>query len=180
VVLLPHVLGVILITTGVTGCTFLDALLGQSPFDPDAPFPNPSAATTFTTGSATIKLADQTLALDELTGGGTIAEELGINATWTNGDGWYLTFSGYEGVGLGFESSYLSLNRIFEDQHWVTYDPSRCVTTTEHADATGITGTAICRGLEWSDWFDSFSGLGLPEEIEGEPAFDADITFEAH
>ena len=175
-----HVLAVGLLMAGTSGCTLLDLLLGGSSFNPQEPFPFPSAAATFTSGHATIDLGAQTIVLDHLKSGGTVTDELGTSATWANGEGWYLTFSGYPDVGFGAESGYLSLNRIFDGQHWVTYDPTRCVTTTDHANATGIAGTAICRGLEWSDYFDTFSGLGTPKEIEGEAAFDADITFEAH
>jgi hypothetical protein len=178
---LPQLAGIALITVGATGCTFLDLLLGQGPgFDPGASFPIPSAAATFSSGSATIKLAAETIVLDELKSGGSVPDDIGVSAVWTNGQGWYLTFSGFPDVGFGAESSYLALNRIFDGQHWVTYDPTRCVTTTERANATGIQGSAICRGLEWSDFFSSQSGLGIPQEIEGQAAFDADITFEAH
>ena len=181
---LRHALGVFLVTTGLTGCALLDLLLGlPSDLDPDAsfpPFPISTAETTFTTGSATIALAGETLVLDEVRSGGAMADEFGLRATWTNGDGFYLTFYGFPDMGFPSESAYLSIDRIFEDQHWTIYDPSRCVTTTQRADATGIAGTATCRGLEWSDYFSSFSGMGFPEAIEGQPAFDAEITFEAH
>ncbi len=181
---LPHVLGMFAITTGLTGCALLDLLLGLPPgLDPDAtfpPFPISTAETTFTTGSATIELAGETLVLDELTGGGSMAEDFGIQAKWSNGDGWYLTYYSYPDIGFGSESAYLSIDRIFDGQHWTIYDPSRCVTTTERADATGVEGTATCRGLSWSDYFSSSSGMGFPQEIDGEPTFDAEITFEAH
>lgn len=178
---LPQLAGIALITVGATGCTFLDLLLGQAPgLDPGASFPIPSAAATFSSGRATIKLAAETIVLDQLKSGGIVVDELGTSATWTNGEGWYLTFSGFPDMSFGIGSNYLSLNRIFDGQHWVTYDPTRCVTTTDHADATGIQGTAICRGLEWSDYFSSVNSIGVPEEIPGEPAFDAEITFEAH
>ena len=187
---LSHVLGVFLITTGLSGCALLDLLLGQSPFpDPDAtfpPFPISTAETTFNTGSATIVLAretgepGETLVLDELAGGGSMLEELGFQAKWTNDDGWYLTFYSYPDIGFPTQSAYLSIDRIFDGKHWTIYDQTRCVTTTERADATGIVGTATCRGLRWSDYFSSISGLGFPQEIEGEPPFDAEITFEAH
>ena len=175
-----HVLAVAALMAGTSGCALLDLLLGGSAFNPDEPFPFPSAEATFTTGTAKIELEGETIVLDQLKSGGTVTDQLGTSATWTNGEGWYLTFSGYPDVGFGAESGFLSLNRIVDGQHWVTYDPTRCVTTTDHANQTGIQGTAICRGLEWSDYFATLSGLGTPQEIEGEPAFDADITFEAH
>jgi hypothetical protein len=180
---LPHLLGVFLITTGLTGCALLDMLIGLPPgFDPDAsfpPFPIASAESTFTTGSATLEIDGETLVLDELVSGGSMMDDFGVRATWTDGEGLYLTFSGYPDMGFGSESGYLSIDRIFDDQHWVMNDPTRCVTTTEQADATGITGTATCRGLRWSDYFSTLAGLGVPVEIEGEPPFDAEITFEA-
>jgi hypothetical protein len=187
---LPHLVGMALITTGLSGCALLDLLLGQSPFpDPDesfGPFPFASAETTFTTGSATIVLSGEggepgeTLVLDELAGGGSLLEDFGLQARWTNGDGWYLSFQSYPDFGFPAESASLSIDRIFDGQHWTIYDQTRCVTTTERSDGTGIAGSATCRGLEWSDFFSSSSGLGFPDEIEGEPPFDAEITFEAH
>ena len=59
-------------------------------------------------------------------------------------------------------------------------DPSRCVTTIERADASGVAGSATCRGLEWTDYFGSYSMTGFPQPIPGEEPFDAEITFEAH
>ena len=46
--------------------------------------------------------------------------------------------------------------------------------------AAGLSGSAICRGLRWTDYFNSVRFSGVPEPIASEPPFDADITFEAH
>ncbi len=176
---LPHVVVVALLVTGVSGCGLLDLLLGDPfAFDPDE-FPFPSPGTTFTSGTATIELQDETLVLDQLADG-TVQSDLGIHVTWTNGEGWYLTFTGFPDAAFMPDNGYLSMDRIFDGQHWLLYDQSRCVTTTDQADAAGVVGSAVCRGLEWSDYFSAFSGFGLPEEIPGEPPFDAEITFEAH
>jgi hypothetical protein len=178
---LPQLLGVVFLVTGVSGCALLDLLMGGSaPFDPDAPFPFPTASVTFTSGTASIVIDGKTMVLDQLVGEPGTVPELGTKVTWTDGEGFYLTFTGYPEVIPVPESSFLSMDRVFENQHWMIYNPERCLTTTERADAGGISGSATCRGLEWSDYFASPNGIGLPKEIPGVPAFDAEITFEAH
>ncbi len=180
---LPHLLGVAAIVTGLTGCALLDLMLGVPPFDPDNPFPSfpiPSAQASFSTGSATLVIGDETIVLDELVGGGAMQDDFGTQVTWTNGGGWYLSYFGTPDMGFGAETHYVSLDRLFDTQHWMTDDPSRCVTTTTQADANGLVGSATCRGLEWADFFSVRSGLGYPTAIPGQPIFDADITFESH
>ena len=178
---LGRLLGLAVLSLSLSGCDLLTLLgAGPFPFDPDNPFPFPSPEATFTSGTATIELDGETITLDEVVEGSSMSADLGTNVTWTNGDGWYLTFYGYPAFdGLG-EDGYLSMDRLFDSQHWVIYNPERCVTTTETSGADGVSGTAICRGLEWSDYFGGFGSTGIPSEIPGEPAFDADITFEAH
>jgi hypothetical protein len=52
--------------------------------------------------------------------------------------------------------------------------------TVTKADETGLAGTATCKGLRWSDAMSmGFDSSFTPPYIEGEPAFDAEITFEA-
>ena len=181
---LANVLAVAAIVTQVGGCSVLDLLFGvgggPDPFDPDEPFPFPSAEATFVTGSATIELEDETVVLDELVEDSSFGD-FGWSVTWENDDGWYLQLTGFpEDIGLPGEGAYLSLHRLQDNEHLVILDPSRCVTTTDTAGADGITGSATCRGLEWVDFFASYGGnLGFPEPIEGLPPFDAEITFEA-
>ncbi len=179
---LPHVLGVAAIVTGVSGCAFLELLLGVTPFDPDDPFPSfpaPSAEVTYTTGQASLAIDGESIVLDRLAGTGTFDDDYGTHVAWANDDGWYLTYYAY-GEDDGMDSRYLSIDRVFDNQHWVVDDPTRCVTTTTQADAGGVVGSAACRGMRWRDYFDSLFIFGVPVNLPNEPAFDADITFEAH
>ena len=167
---------------GASGCTLLNLLLGgDSGFDPNAGFPPfPTAEATFTTGLATIEIAGgETVVLDELAGSSGVTFD-GVHVVWENDAGWYMTFTAYTGEEAFPGSSFLSLDRVREREHWVVVDPSRCVTTTSQSGASGVKGTAICRGLRWADYFDAYSGDGSPQPLASEPPFDADVTFEAH
>jgi hypothetical protein len=175
---LARLLGIAVLGLTLSGCDLLTLLGGEPfPFDPDNPFPEPDA--TFTSGTATIELEGETLILDQLVGVASTSVDMGTSATWTNGDGWYLSFYGY-GAGLGFgDEGYLSLDRLVDGEHWIIYDGTRCVTTTDTMGPEGLAGSATCRGLRWGDYFSGISELGFPEEIPGQPAFDAEIIFEA-
>lgn len=178
---LPHVAGVILLVMGMSSCSLLDLLFGiEPPFDPDEPFPFPTAEASFTTGTATIELEGETLVLDELAGDAAFSADFGANVRWTNGDGRYLSVFALPDMGMVPDSSYLTFDWLTDGRHWVIIDPGRCVTTVEQADASGVSGRATCRGLEWSDYFSSYSGIGVPEPVEGHDPFDAEIIFEAH
>ena len=181
---LQHVLAVLLISFGVSGCFFLDLLLGGPGIDPDAsfpPFPLPSAEATFTTGSATIVRGGETTTLGQLVQPSSVNGQLGTKVTWTDGAGFYITYVGFTdlGMGMGIDPAYLSIDWIADNRHWMVMDPSRCVITTETADATGVVGRATCRGMQWTDWQSTLSGM-VPQPVPGQPAFDAEITFEAH
>ena len=180
---LPHLLAVAAIVTQVGGCSVLTCLLGVSPdpFDPDEPFPFPTAEATFSTGSATIELESETVVLDELLEDSGLGE-FGFTVTWENDDGWYLQLSGFaDELEFPGGGAYLSLHRIQDDEHLVILDPSRCVTTVDASGADGGHGHARrCRGLEWTDFFASYPFIGgFPKPIEGQEPFDAEITFEA-
>jgi hypothetical protein len=179
---LQHVLAVLLISFGVSGCFFLDMLLGGPAIDPDGTFPPfamPSAEATFSAGSASFVRNGETTVLDELVQPATLNGTLGTKVTWTDGEGLYLTFIGFSDIDMLPDSSYLSIDWIVENRHWLILDPTRCVTTTDTVDTTGVVGRATCRGLQWVDWSTSMSGA-LPLPVPGQPAFDAEITFEAH
>lgn len=181
---LSHLLAVVvLVVAGTSGCTLLDLLLGTPPFDPNQPFPSfafPTAEATFTTGRATIELDGETIVLDELAGEAGVNFDLGTHVVWENDEGWYMTFTAYPGESGFPGGAYLSIDRIADSEHWVLSDPSRCVTTTDQSDASGVKGSATCRGLRWAEYFSAYSGSGFPQPIPSEPPFDAEITFEAN
>jgi hypothetical protein len=179
---LPHLLAVAAIVTQVGGCSVLDLLLGVSPdpFDPEEPFPFPTAEATFSTGTATIELEGETVVLDEVFEDSGLGE-FGFTVTWENDDGWYLQLSGFaDELELPGGGAYLSLHRLQGSEHFVIVDPGRCVTTMDGAGEDGVTGSATCRGLQWTDFFASYPAIGgFPKPIEGQEPFDAEITFEA-
>ena len=179
---LPQVLAAGLLAAGVSSCSLLDLLFG-APFDPNAsfpPFPIASAAATYSTGQATVKLNGETLVLDQLVPGAAADSEYGTHVVWTDGAGWYVSYSSVPDSGVLGTPGLLTFDRIVDHAHWVIVDPFRCVTTTTKADPTQLVGTALCRGLTWSDWFGSQQLSGLPQPIPSQPPFDADVTFEAH
>jgi hypothetical protein len=177
-----HVLAVALVMAGASGCTLLDLLLGSSPgFDPNATFPPfPTAEASFTTGQATIAITGgETVVLDELTGAAGITLD-GVHVVWENQDGWYMSFTAYGSEEAFPGDSFLSLDRIMDREHWVVADPSRCITTTTQSGASGVRGTATCRGVRWADYFSAYAGPGFAPPLPSVAPFDAEITFEAH
>lgn len=175
---IPQIVAVAVIGLAASGCDLLTLLGGPDPFDPNFPLPSPAA--TWNSGSATIELDGETLVLDRLVGTGTFEPDFGTSVTWTNGEGWYLSYSGYLDPAFPGEPGYVSLDRVFDTNHWVIGNSERCVTTTDEIGPDGLSGSVICRGIEWTDYFGLFSATGFPVEIPGEAPFDADITFEAH
>jgi hypothetical protein len=145
----------------------------------------PSPVAVYREGRATVTIGtDPMIVLDEVSDGGTFDPNFGAGATFTNADGWYVRVMGAAKLG-GFMSSpaYVQLDRIVGSKHWTTQDPDRCVVTISAADATGLMGKATCKGLRWSDALGNWGGSGIggyePPYIKDEPAFDAEITFEA-
>ena len=178
---IAQVVAVAVLGGALSGCDLLTLLGGEDPFpfDPGSPFPSPVA--TYSAGSATIEMDHETVVLDQIVGTGTLDPDFGTDVKWTNGEGWYLSYYGLsDASGVFADEGYLSIDRIADSEHWVVYNPERCITTTDEAGPNGLSGTAICRGLEWSDYFSAFSPTGVSVEIPGEAPFDADITFEAH
>jgi hypothetical protein len=160
----------------VSGCAWLYALGGPYPM----PEP-PGKPATYSDGRATLTIGTApAIELGELTEGGTIAADYGVNASFRSADGWYLRILGAgEGSPL-YSPAFLTIDRIVGTEHWTTYDGSRCTVSVTKADETGLTGTASCKGLRWSDALRSGVGTSFePPYIEDEPAFDAEITFEA-
>ena len=160
------------------GC---DLLFPGAGFDGD--FPSSSPIATFATGTATIAIADgETIVLTTLAKGAGIDSFFGSDVHWSGPDGWHLRLSGagadLNGLGGFGGNAYLTLDRVFDAQHWTTYDPSRCIVDIAVADKTAVRGSATCKGLEWYDALDSALSPDGPNELD-EPKFDAEITFEA-
>lgn len=158
-------------------------LLFPGAFTPDGELQAPSPLATYTTGSATLGLSDGTrIRLDRLSKGPHLVTTFGSSVRWSNAAGWNLQVSGAGagtpfGAGLLGSQAYIQLDRIVGVEHWRTYDPSRCIVDIDVADQTALKGSATCKGLEWTDALEvPFSDE--PTEI-GQPAFDAEITFEA-
>jgi hypothetical protein len=168
-------------TSILGGCSLLYG------FDPNPPPGDgmPSPVAVYREGRATVTIGtDPTIVLDDVSDGGTFDPNFGAGATFTNADGWYVRVMGAAKLG-GFMSSpaYVQLDRIVGSEHWTTQDPDRCVVTISAADATGLMGKATCNGLRWTDALGNWGGSGTggyePPYIKDEPAFDAEITFQA-
>lgn len=157
------------------GCELLYGL----PVDPDASYEPPKPA--YVEGRATVRIGDGPLMVfDELSRAGTYDSLFGGDVTFRGDDGWSLQVTGAMdagGVG-GFMPpvAWTQLDRIVDGQHWTVADPSRCIVTAQ-ADPFAFRGTATCKGLRWSDAIGR--GYAEPEYIADQPAFDAEITFEA-
>jgi hypothetical protein len=156
-------------------------------FDPNVPpdYGMPSPVAVYREGRATVTIGtDSMIVLDDVSDGGTFDPNFGAGATFSNPDGWYVRVMGATKLG-GFMSAnaYVQLDRIVDRLHWTTSDPDRCVVTISAADATGLMGKATCKGLRWTDALGNWGGSGIggyePPYIKDEPAFDAEITFEA-
>lgn len=162
----------------LAGCQYLYG----SALDEDVDTPKQLA--TYVDGSASVTIGDaDPIELGELNNGALYEDFWGGEATWSNGDGWYVRISGASGnTGMFAGLTALSLDRVAEGRHWTTFDSSRCVVTIEQADERGLKGTASCKGLRWSDALGAFGGLGVglePTYIDGEDPFDAEIRFDA-
>ncbi len=158
------------------GCQYL---LGYDPQAPDFAMPSPAA--TYREGHATVTVGeDPPIVLDQLGGGGTYEPTFGAEATFRSADGWYVRVMGAMGSGSPFgQTAFVTLDRIVGFEHWTTSDPTRCIVTVTQADDTGLVGTATCKGLRWADALRGNMGSLEPAYIKDQPAFDAEITFEA-
>ena len=168
----------------LSGCQYLlgpltgDPMLPGDPgafgsFDPNGPaFPLPSAEATYTKGSAVVTIDGETLHLDRLSGPGGMNVELGTDVGWTDGNGNYLHLFG---AGVPGGPGFLSIDRIADGQH-LGIDPMGCAPKMTKSGATGISGSATCKGLHWIDVMGYSGGFAAPS---AGPAFDAEITFEA-
>jgi hypothetical protein len=176
----------------LSGCQYLFGPLGGGPvfvpgpgdfgsfdpgefgsFDPNDPgFALPSPEATFTKGSAVVTIDGTVTTLDRLAGNGLIYKDIGADVGWTDGSGNYLHLSGAGGLGF---PGFLSIDRIADGRH-LGADPTACRPKIDKSDATGISGSATCKGLHWIDMLNNFGGFA---PTPTGPTFDAEITFEA-
>ncbi len=168
----------------LSGCQYLLGPLGGGPmlpgdpgafgsFDPNGPaFPLPSPEVTYTKGSAVVTLEGESWHLDRLSGPGSMNKELGTDVGWTDGNGHYLHLFFY-GSGVPNGPAVLSIDWIADGRHLGIPDPTACMPKVDKSDATGVAGSATCKGLRWIDMLAGF----MPPSPG--PAFDAEITFEA-
>ena len=170
---------------GGDGCPCADPG-GCSAFLPgfDGDFPSSSPIAAYSTGTATIAIKDgETIKLEQIAAGAGVDSLFGSDVRWTGTNGWNLRVggAGAEGGGGGFGAAdgYITLDRIHDGQHWTTmFDGDRCITDIDVVDATGIRGSATCKGVSWYDALDMEFSAGPPKPLD-EPKFDAEITFEA-
>jgi hypothetical protein len=142
-------------------------------FDPaDFSFPAPQAV--FTHGTATLEVGGKTEKLDQLGAPAAIYADLGTEVLWTDGKGRFLR------VFDDGDTWLLTLDRIENASHWTTQEegPGHCAVKIDHADSTGVKGTASCTALRWLDMMAAFVSP-QPPYVPGQAPFDARISFEA-
>jgi hypothetical protein len=130
---------------------------------------------TFATGQATMTVAGERIVLDQLGPGPHLLSGLGAAVDWFNDDGWGLRLTG-GGDGTMIPPM-LSIDRV-QTTYWSAQDDgSSCRITLEQANADGVKGSGTCSGLRWTDMIRG--GFDNGGYVEGEPAFDATMEFEA-
>jgi hypothetical protein len=153
----------------LAGCAFLD--------DPafDDGFGAPLA--TYVTGRATLEIDGRTIVLDRLSAGPHLIQGAGADVYWYNEEGWGLRLSAFDMLGAG--ATNISIDRV-RTTYWSADGYEDCLVKVETADETGVKGSATCDGLRWVDRLRGASSWGEgPGYVEGEPAFDATVVFEA-
>ena len=157
---------------------------GCSAFMPafDGDFPSSSPIAKYSTGTATIAIKDgETIKLEKVAAGSGVDSLFGSDVRWTGPGGWHLRVSGAgaQDGGFGAADGYITMDRILDGEHRTTmFDGSRCIIDVDVVDASGMRGSATCKGVAWYDALDMEFTQGPPTPLP-EPKFDAEITFEA-
>jgi hypothetical protein len=149
-------------------------------FDPGQPdFSLPPPLVTYKSGTATVTIDGTATTLGKLNGNAASYADFGTEVKWTDGNGLYLRFGSAPITQPPDGSSgYVMIDRIRDGQHWMTSDSTPCTVKVDKLSTSALAGSASCKGLRWMDAMSAMSGP-VPEFIAGEPAFDAEITFEA-
>jgi hypothetical protein len=133
---------------------------------------------TYATGRATLEIDGRTIVLDQLGAGPHLISGFGADVYWYNEDGWGLRLNAYDGD-MMMSGTDITIDRV-QTTYWSANGFDDCVVEVDKADETGVKGSATCDGLRWSDQLRGSRGWsGGPSRVEGEPAFDSTITFEA-
>jgi hypothetical protein len=174
-----------------SGCDVLAAMiappggafpsLGPEPsFDPnssEAPgFSLPPPTATYDQGKATVTIdKGAPVTLGSLAGSAALIPDFGLIVTWTDDKGMYLRLASY-----GPSDSMLMVDRIADGQHWTAWNSdTACTVAFSHpADKTGVTGTASCRDLRWTDMMQAGPD-GNSLDVPGQQPFDLEAAFSA-
>jgi hypothetical protein len=163
----------LLLLTGLLPSLAACDLLGAPPIDEDFGV----ALATYATGRATIEIGDEANVLDQVSPGPHLYEDMDGDVYWFNDDGWGLRLTSF-GAGL-MSSNDVTIDRV-RTTYWSAPGYGDCIVDVETFDATGVRGTATCDGLRWIDQLrGGMTWTEGPRYVDGEPAFDATITFEA-
>jgi hypothetical protein len=137
------------------------------------------AEATYRTGSATLTIGKQVIALERLAGTGTYFAEFGADVIWTGDAGWYVQLGGAKPskgpIGI---PAYIALDWVHDGQHWTSWDEDGCRVTILEADPGGVRGIASCSNMRWVD---AIAGAlaDEPTPILGQAPFSAAVTFVA-
>lgn len=166
---LPALVLVLACLPGLAACE----LLGMPTFDEEG-FGEPLA--TYGGGSATLVIDGETILLDQLSRGPHLYDGLGTDVYWFNDDGWGLRLTSFDS---GFmDMAEVTIDRV-QTTYWSAPGYGDCIVDLVRSDETGVEGTATCDGLRWVDQLRGGSWNDGPPFVEGQPAFDATVEFEA-
>lgn len=157
------------------GGSFGPGLFGSFDPGPDESLPPPIA--TYATGTASIAIDGTTTSLGHLTEPGLVYADLGAAISWTDGQGMYLQFYS-DPTGTSIGDGFVELDRIADGRHLATIDQTGCVVKVTESGVKGLSGTASCKDLHWTDTMGGFDGFD-PSPVPDATAFNAEITFQA-
>jgi len=143
---------------------------------------------TYDAGEATLRIDDDDpLVLTKLNVGPHLSKGIGASIMWANSDGWAVRLIGpYGRVEGAFttgllpsESGMVTIERV-DKGYWSMSFSDGCTVEIDSMTETHLAGSASCRSLRWVDSSGTagYNGDTLPF-VQGEAAFDAEITFEA-
>lgn len=147
----------------------------------------PTVRAAYSTGTATLEITregvSETITLDRVEPGSQLADLMGATVTWRNDAGWVLFLSAFDREEMGGfgPSGSIQFERIEGHEYWIAggYVDDRCILDVDELSETAVRGSATCLGLRWVDGAGGGVGFGPPQYVEGQPEFDAKVTFQA-